>query len=83
MSGECAMSFDELRAKLLMLPEATPEWAAYTVSFPNDGRPLLTSHSLVDSESEAWVVFEGDGRGGTFPATNEDGITALAFQVRE
>ncbi|WEG09293.1 hypothetical protein PU630_01650 [Microbacterium horticulturae] len=74
------MTYDELRARLLSLPGATQDWLTYTLSYSDDGRPIPTSYCLVKHDDEDWAVFQGDERGGTFPATREDGETPLTFR---
>lgn len=73
------MTYDELRARLLALPGATEEWLAYTLSFVDGGRPTPTSYCLLRRTDTDWVVYQGDERGQTRPATAEDGETPLTF----
>lgn len=73
------MTYDELRERLLTLPDATHEWLTYTLSYPEDGQPLPTSYSLVRRDTSGYSVFQGDGRGGASVATAEDGETPLTF----
>lgn len=72
------MTYEELRARLLTLPTASPEWLAYTLAYPADGRPVPVAYCLV-RRPEGYRVYKGDDRGGTFPATGEDGEKPLAF----
>jgi hypothetical protein len=74
------VSYEELRARLLTLPDATPEWLAYTLAYPADGRPIPVSYCLV-KRLDAYLIYKGDGRGGTFLPTAGDGESPLSFST--
>jgi hypothetical protein len=72
------VNYEELRARLLTLPEATPDWLAYTLAYPADGRPIPVSYCLIQ-RPDGYRIYKGDGRGGVFLATGDDGETPLIF----
>ncbi|MBN9177617.1 MAG: hypothetical protein J0I43_09660 [Microbacterium sp.] len=77
------MNYSQLQECLLGLPGATADWLAYTLSHPDDGRPLPTSYSLVRRGTGAFEVYQGDERGGVSIAKADDGKTPLAFPSEE